>query len=137
MRRAAPRLTVIAGLAALLWWWHGGAWELLPWLAFVLAVLGCLRSEWVHYVRSGAQLPGWLAAEPAGEWDVVLDAAGPRPIQIMKVLRDATGEPLAPVKDAVDGVPSIVARGLGAPSADRLVAALTAAGASAHRLPGR
>ena len=107
--------------------------------AFVIAVRGCLSREWVHYVRSGAKLPrrGWLASEPAGEWDVVLDAPGARHIQIMKVLRDATGEPLAPVEEAVERVPSTVARGMSAPSADRLVAALIAAGASARRQPGR
>jgi hypothetical protein len=137
VRRAAPRLTVIAGLAALLWFWDGGVWELLPWLLFVVAVLGCLSPAWADYVLSGVDRPGWLASEPAGEWNVVLDAPGPRPIQIIKVLRDATGGPLAAAKDAVDGAPSTVARGLCVPAADQLVAALIAAGASAHRQPGR
>ena len=136
MRRAAPRLAFIAGLVLLLCVPQtGGVLWGFAWVALVLAVWRCLNPAWLHYVRSGDRPPGWLASEPAGEWNVVLEAPGRRPIEIMRVLRKATGESLAPVKDAVEGAPSTVARGVSAPSAERLVAALIAAGAVSRTSP--
>ena len=115
-------------------------WDFLWGFAFVAlvwAVVRCFSPAWLHYVASGEKPPGWLASEPVGEWDVVLDAPGPRPIAIMRVVREGIGGPIAPIRDAVDGAPSTVARDLCTPAADRLVAALIAAGASAHTQPGR
>jgi ribosomal protein L7/L12 len=145
VRRAAPRLALIAGLALLLWLWQerpsaGGVWDVLGVIASVtlaVTVSRCLSPAWVHYVRSGERPPGWLASEPVGEWDVVLDAPGRRPVEIMHIVRQATGGPVTPVEDAVEGAPSTVARGVSAGSADRLVAALIAAGASARKQSGR
>jgi len=139
VRRAAPRLTYIAGLLAFLLTWPehtGGAWDVLGAMAAVVllkSVGRCLSPSWVRYVRTGEKPPGWLAAEAVGDWDVVLDAAGRRPVETTRVVRQGTGGDAVLIHDAVVGAPSTVASGVWSPAADRLVAALTAVGASAHK----
>lgn len=138
MRRAAPRLTFIAGLLLLVWVSdEGGVLWVFALVTLIRAVARCLNPAWLHYVRSGDQPRGWLASEPVGDWNVVLDAPGRRPIKVMRVLRQATGGPLTPLIDAVESAPSTVARSVSAPSVERLTAALIAAGASVHEEPGR
>jgi large subunit ribosomal protein L7/L12 len=56
--------------------------------------------------------PGAAAAAPAAEekteFDVVLNAAGDKKIQVIKVVRELTGLGLKEAKDLVDGAPKAV-----------------------------
>ena len=53
----------------------------------------------------GAEAP---AAEEKDEFDVVLNAAGEKKIQVIKVVREITGLGLKEAKDLVDGAPKAV-----------------------------
>src|SRR5512140_3865050 len=59
-----------------------------------------------------AAAPGGAAAAPAAEektsFDVVLNAAGDKKIQVIKVVRELTGLGLKEAKDLVDGAPKPV-----------------------------
>jgi len=62
---------------------------------------------------AGAAAP---AAEEKTEFDVVLTAAGDKKVEVIKVVRAATGLGLKEAKDLVDGAPKTVKEG--APKAD-------------------
>jgi large subunit ribosomal protein L7/L12 len=51
---------------------------------------------------------GAAAAEEQTEFDVVLNAAGDKKIQVIKVVRELTGLGLKEAKDLVDGAPKAV-----------------------------
>src|SRR5712691_7631702 len=51
---------------------------------------------------------GGAAAEEQTEFDVVLNAAGEKKIQVIKVVRELTGLGLKEAKDLVDGAPKAV-----------------------------
>jgi large subunit ribosomal protein L7/L12 len=51
---------------------------------------------------------GAAAAEEKTEFDVVLNAAGEKKIQVIKVVRELTGLGLKEAKDLVDGAPKAV-----------------------------
>jgi large subunit ribosomal protein L7/L12 len=73
------------------------------------------------------------AAAPAEEkdsFDVVLTAAGDKKIQVIKVVRAATGLGLKEAKDLVDSAPGAVKEGANKEEADKLKAELEEAGAS-------
>lgn len=73
----------------------------------------------------------------APRWQVVLEAAGPNPIEVLKLVRDAGGLGLKEAKDLVDGAPSIVPGAFDVEAASRLRHALEQAGARASfGLPG-
>ena len=57
---------------------------------------------------AGAAAPGALAAEEKTEFDVILQAAGEKKIQVIKVVRELTGLGLKEAKDLVDGAPKAV-----------------------------
>jgi large subunit ribosomal protein L7/L12 len=57
---------------------------------------------------AGAAAPGALAAEEKTEFDVILQAAGEKKIQVIKVVRELTGLGLKEAKDLVDGAPKPV-----------------------------
>jgi len=62
-------------------------------------------------VAMAAAMPGAAAAEAPeeqDEFDVVLDAAGEKKIQVIKVVRELTGLGLKEAKDLVDGAPKPV-----------------------------
>ena len=76
--------------------------------------------------------PAAAAAAPAEEktsFDVVLKSAGDKKIQVIKVVREATGLGLKEAKDLVDGAPKTVKEGLPKADADKLAAALKEQGA--------
>lgn len=52
--------------------------------------------------------PGPAAVEEKTEFDVVLQAAGEKKIQVIKVVREVTGLGLKEAKDLVDGAPKAV-----------------------------
>ena len=70
------------------------------------------------------------AAEEQDEFDVVLEAAGDKKIQVIKVVRAITGLGLKEAKDLVDGAPNAVKEGVNQEEADSLKAQLEEAGGS-------
>ena len=69
------------------------------------------------------------AAEEKSSFDVVLTEAGANKIQVIKVVRDATGLGLKEAKDLVDGAPKTVKEGASKEEAEELKAKFTEAGA--------
>ena len=64
------------------------------------------------------------------EFDVVLTAAGASKIQVIKVVKAATGLGLKEAKDLVDGAPQAIKAGVPRDEADKLEAELDEAGAT-------
>src|SRR5947209_4846559 len=73
---------------------------------------------------------GAPAAEEQTEFDVVLQAAGEKKIQVIKVVRELTGLGLKEAKDLVDEAPKPVKEGIDRAEADKLKADLEEAGAT-------
>ena len=69
------------------------------------------------------------AAEEQTAFDVVLQAAGDKKIQVIKVVRSATGLGLKEAKALVDEAPKPIKEGVERDEADRLKAELEEAGA--------
>ncbi len=69
------------------------------------------------------------AAEEKSSFDVVLKEAGANKIQVIKVVRDATGLGLKEAKDLVDGAPKTVKEGASKEEAEELKAKFTEVGA--------
>ena len=69
------------------------------------------------------------AAEEKSSFDVVLKDAGANKIQVIKVVRDATGLGLKEAKDLVDGAPKTIKEGVAKEEAEDLKAKFTEAGA--------
>ena len=69
------------------------------------------------------------AAEEKTSFNVVLKDAGANKIQVIKVVRDATGLGLKEAKDLVDGAPKAVKEGVSKEEAEDLKAKFEAAGA--------
>ena len=77
----------------------------------------------------GAGGGGAAAAAAQTEFDVILDNGGANKIQVIKVVREATGLGLKEAKDLVDGAPKPVKEKISKDDADKLKTALEAAGA--------
>jgi large subunit ribosomal protein L7/L12 len=73
---------------------------------------------------------GEAAAEESSTVDVVLTGAGDKKIQVIKVVRAATGLGLKEAKALVDEAPRAVKEGIERDEADRLKAELEEAGAT-------
>ena len=73
---------------------------------------------------------GGAAAEEKDSFDVVLTGAGDKKIQVIKVVRAATGLGLKEAKDLVDGAPNPVKEGVAQEEADSLKSQLEEAGAT-------
>ena len=69
------------------------------------------------------------AAEEKSSFDVVLKEAGANKIQVIKVVRDATGLGLKEAKDLVDGAPKTVKEGASKEDAEAMKAKFEEAGA--------
>ena len=69
-------------------------------------------------------------AEEQDEFDVILEAAGDKKIQVIKEVRSLTSLGLKEAKDLVDGAPKVVLEKVNKESADKAKAALEGAGAS-------
>ena len=69
------------------------------------------------------------AAEEKTSFNVVLKEAGANKIQVIKVVRDATGLGLKEAKDLVDGAPSAIKEGIAKADAEGLKKQLEEAGA--------
>lgn len=69
------------------------------------------------------------AAEEKSSFDVVLKEAGANKIQVIKVVRDATGLGLKEAKELVDGAPKTIKEGVAKEEAEDLKAKFSEAGA--------
>jgi large subunit ribosomal protein L7/L12 len=69
------------------------------------------------------------AAEEKTEFTVMLLAAGEKKVEVIKVVRAATGLGLKEAKDLVDGAPKAVKEGISKADSDALAKQLTDAGA--------
>ena len=69
------------------------------------------------------------AAEEKTAFNVILKAAGPNKLNVVKIVKDLTGLGLKEAKDLVDGAPKPVKEGVSKADADALVAKLKEAGA--------
>ena len=77
----------------------------------------------------GAGGGGAAAAAAQTEFDVILDNGGANKIQVIKVVREATGLGLKEAKDLVDGAPKPVKEKISKEEAEKLKTALEGAGA--------
>ena len=73
---------------------------------------------------------GASEAEEKTAWDVVIKAGGEQKIQVIKVIREATGLGLKEAKDIVDAAPKAVKTGMPKADAEELKKKLEAAGAT-------
>lgn len=83
-------------------------------------------------IMMGAAMPAAGAAAPAEEkteFSVELKSAGAQKINVIKVVRAATGLGLKEAKDLVDGAPKTVKEGLSKADAEKLKKELEEAGA--------
>jgi len=92
-------------------------------------------------VKAAAPVAAVQAAAPGGggpaeeveekdEFDVILEAAGDKKIQVIKEVRSLTSLGLKEAKDLVDGAPNAVLERVNKESADKAKAALEGAGAT-------
>ncbi|MFE9039688.1 50S ribosomal protein L7/L12 [Streptomyces sp. NPDC012421] len=70
------------------------------------------------------------AAEEQDEFDVILEGAGDKKIQVIKVVRELTSLGLKEAKDLVDGTPKPVLEKVTKEAAEKAAEALKGAGAS-------
>jgi large subunit ribosomal protein L7/L12 len=70
------------------------------------------------------------AEEEKDEFDVILEAAGDKKIQVIKEVRGLTSLGLKEAKDLVDGAPKPVLENVNKETADKATAALEGAGAT-------
>lgn len=73
---------------------------------------------------------GAAAAEEKSEFNIVLKDVGANKIQVIKVVRDATGLGLKEAKDLVDGAPKTVKENVKKEEAEELKAKFAEAGAT-------
>ena len=78
----------------------------------------------------GGGAPAAEAAEEQDEFDVILEGAGDKKIQVIKEVRTLTSLGLKEAKDLVDGAPKTVLEKVNKEAAEKAKAALEGAGAS-------
>lgn len=83
-------------------------------------------------MAAGAGAAAGAEAEEKTAWKVMLKDGGTQKIQVIKVLREATGLGLKEAKDIVDAAPKAVKEGLKKEEAEELKKKLEAAGATAE-----
>ena len=79
-------------------------------------------------MMAAAPAAGAAAATEQSEFDVILDNAGANKIQVIKVVREATGLGLKEAKDMVDAAPKAIKEKITKEEADKLKGLLEAAG---------
>ena len=88
-----------------------------------------LKSEYAAAVVVSAGGDGPAAVEEKTAFDVILKAAGPNKLAVVKIVKDLTGLGLKEAKDLVDGAPKPVKEGVDKATAEELKTKLTEAGA--------
>ena len=83
-------------------------------------------------VAAAAPAAGAAAAEEQTEFDVILASAGASKINVIKVVREATGLGLKEAKDLVDGAPKTLKEGMPKADAEAAKKKLEEAGAKAE-----
>ena len=83
----------------------------------------------------GAGDGGAPAAEEQDEFDVILESAGDKKIQVIKEVRGLTSLGLKEAKDLVDNAPNPIKEGVNKEEADSIKAKLEEAGASVDIKP--
>lgn len=83
----------------------------------------------VAVAAAGGAAAGGAAAEEKTEFDVVLEAAGDKKINVIKEIRGITGLGLKEAKDLVEGAPKTVKEGVAKEEAEELKKKLEEAGA--------
>lgn len=83
-------------------------------------------------VVAGGAAEAAPAEEEKTEFDVILKEVGPNKVQVIKVVKDATGLGLVEAKGVVDGAPKAVKEGLPKDAAEALVAKFKEVGATAE-----
>jgi large subunit ribosomal protein L7/L12 len=78
---------------------------------------------------AGAGASEGAAAEEKSTFDVVLKAAGPQKLAVVKFVKDLTGLGLKEAKDLVDAAPKAIKEGIAKDEADALKKSLEEAGA--------
>ncbi|MBM3168241.1 MAG: 50S ribosomal protein L7/L12 [Bacteroidetes bacterium] len=78
---------------------------------------------------AGAGASEGAAAEEKSTFDVVLKAAGPQKLAVVKLVKDLTGLGLKEAKDLVDAAPKAIKEGIAKDQADALKKSLEEAGA--------
>ena len=79
-------------------------------------------------MMAAAPAAGAAAAVEQSEFDVILDNSGANKIQVIKVVREATGLGLKEAKDIVDAAPKAIKEKITKEEADKLKGLLEAAG---------
>ena len=98
-------------------------------------VKGIEEKYGVSAVAAAAPAAGTAGAGAAGtaeeksEFNIVLKEVGPNKIQVIKVVRDATGLGLKEAKDLVDGAPKTVKENVAKAEAEEIKAKFVEAGA--------
>ena len=72
---------------------------------------------------------GPAAVEEKTSFNVILKAAGPNKLNVVKIVKDLTGLGLKEAKDLVDGAPKPIKEGISKADAEALVAKLKETGA--------
>ena len=86
----------------------------------------------VAVAAAGGAADAAPAEEEKTEFDVVLKEVGPTKVQVIKVVKDATGLGLVEAKGVVDGAPKTVKEGMPKDAAEALVAKFKEVGATAE-----
>lgn len=84
----------------------------------------------VAVAAAAGAAPAAGAAEEQTEFDVILASAGAGKINVIKVVREATGLGLKEAKELVDGAPKAIKEKIAKADADALKAKLEEAGAT-------
>ena len=90
---------------------------------------GVSAASFAAPAAGGAAAGGAAAAEEKTEFTVVLAAAGDKKVEVIKVVRAATGLGLKEAKDLVDGAPKPVKEGIAKADAEAIKKQLEEAGA--------
>ncbi|GBD27246.1 50S ribosomal protein L7/L12 [bacterium HR30] len=79
-------------------------------------------------MAAGAAAPGAAPAPEQDEFSVILQSAGDKKIQVIKVIRELTGLGLKEAKDLVDGAPKVVKEGVPKAQAEEMKKKIEEAG---------
>ncbi|SRR5690606_26984423 len=80
-------------------------------------------------VAAGGAAEAGEAAEEKSEFDVILKAAGPSKLAVVKLVKELTGLGLKEAKDIVDSAPKPIKEGISKDEAEGIVKSLEEAGA--------
>ena len=85
-------------------------------------------------VAAAAPVAAAVVEEEQTEFDVILDNAGEKKINVIKVVRELTGLGLKEAKDLVDGAPGTVKTGVSKQEAEEAKKQLVEAGAEVEKV---